>query len=171
MAGFPNMTKYNFIFTCNDNRMETRFNICFQEEVFKEELKAAFMVVAQYINQASRKRRVILFDNIFYMRSASTGTSDIVISPEDSEDLQINVTTQNSDTILISVENLKNEPKYNDWFRKAVSYYYCARVNWVNFGDSELNAKTKQLCWDCRWMADEKVEANVKRKNTKDITP
>lgn len=144
--------------------METHFDICFQEEVFKEELKAAFMVVAQYINQASRKRRVILFDSIFFMRSATTGSTDIVISPEDTEDLTINVATPEPDKITVTIENLKNEPKYNEWFRKSVSYYYCARVNWLNFGHSELHAKTKELCWDCRYTQGEKTETKTEKK-------
>ena len=144
MSALSNLTEYNFVFKCNDNRMETHFDICFQEEMFKEELKAAFMVVAQHINQASRKRRVILFDSIFYMRSSSTSTTDIVISPKDTEAMSIDVIIQDADTVLVSIENMKNEPKYNDWFRKSISYYYCARVNWIKFGHSErLHAKSR----------------------------
>ena len=124
-----NMTQKNFIFVCNDNVIEKQFEMLFVEETFKNELTAAFLVTAQHINTASRKRRLILFDDIYHIRSMPVSTSEEVIPFEQTQKIKIDVKVKNQHSILVSIENLEDAPKYNEWFRRSISYYYCIIKN------------------------------------------
>lgn len=120
-----------FVFVCNDNMIEKQFEILFVKETFRNELAAAFLVTAQQINATCRKRRLVLFDDIYHVRSLPVCTSEEFIPFEQTQNLKIDIKVQNQNSILVSVDNLEDAPKYNEWFRRTISYYYCIVKNFT----------------------------------------